>query len=112
MEQFERLGKNPKDSARKDLIWNIAQHVKNPDELRSHLSLMFVPNNDTTSIFIGHILWNLARRPDIWEELRQEVLAHGDEDLSFAVLRNMKWLNGVLNETHRLYPNGVTQVSP
>lgn len=111
LEEFERMGKDPHDSERKDLIWYIASYVKNPDELRSHLSLMFVPNNDTTSIFIGHILWNVARRPDIWGKLREEVLAHGENGLNFEVLRNMKYLNGVLNETHRLFPNGVTQVS-
>ncbi|KAE8153457.1 cytochrome P450 [Aspergillus avenaceus] len=110
IEAYERQGKDPANAERTDLLWHMANNLRDKEALRSQICLIFVPNNDTTSIFISHILWNLARHPEVYEKCRQEVLAVGDGDLSFSVLRNLKYLNGVLQETHRLYPNGVTQV--
>ncbi|KAM6481638.1 cytochrome P450 monooxygenase [Trichoderma sp. SZMC 28011] len=112
MEQIDELkskGVDVKDE-RTDLLWWMARNLKDREELRSQMCLIFVPNNDTTSIFISHIIWNLARHPDIYAKCREEVLAYGDGELTFEALRGMKYLNGILNETHRLYPNGVTQV--
>jgi cytochrome P450 monooxygenase len=126
--EFEKTGKSPEQADRTDLLWHMASHLKDREALRSQLCLIFVPNNDTTSIFISHILWNLARRPDIYEKCRAEVEAHGDAELTFEALRGMKYLNAVMNESasipnlllnawtdkslsaHRLHPNGVTQV--
>lgn len=95
---------------RTDLLWFMASNLEDREELRSQLCLLLVPNNDTTSIFISNCIWHLARNPAAWEACRQEVLAHGDAPLTFDVLRQMKYLQGILNETHRLNPNNVTQV--
>ncbi|KAL4759443.1 cytochrome P450 [Aspergillus foveolatus] len=110
LEEYKRQGKDPEAADRNDLLWYMASNLQDKEALRSQICLIFVPNNDTTSIFISHILWNLARHPEVYKKCRQEVLALGDAELSFSVLRNMKYLNAVLNETHRLFPNGVTQV--
>ncbi|PKX89259.1 putative cytochrome P450 monooxygenase [Aspergillus novofumigatus IBT 16806] len=109
LNEYKRQGKDPETADRKDLLWYMASNLQDKEALRSQLCLIFVPNNDTTSIFISHILWNLARHPEIYEKCRQEVLAVGDAELTFSVLRNMKYLIAILNETHRLFPNGVTQ---
>ncbi|KXJ87993.1 putative cytochrome P450 monooxygenase [Microdochium bolleyi] len=97
---------------RTDLLWTMAQQMRGDLEgLRSQLCLIIVPTNDTTSILIANCIWYLARNPDAWQKLRAEVAALGPAaPLSFDVLRNMPFLNGVLNETHRLIPNNVTQV--
>jgi cytochrome P450 monooxygenase len=79
------------------------------------LSLLLVPNNDTTSIFISNTLWHLVRHPDAWARCREEVLTavQGDDDeavgkLTFSALRGIKFLNACLDETLRLNPNNVT----
>ncbi|KAF4911602.1 Cytochrome P450 monooxygenase tenA [Colletotrichum viniferum] len=96
---------------RTDLLWIMAQQMRNDLEgLRSQVCLIIVPTNDTTSMFIANCIWYLARHPEAWEKLRQEVAEHGNKPLTFDVLRNMVYLNGVMNETHRLIPNNVTQV--
>ncbi|KAK7422043.1 hypothetical protein QQX98_001784 [Neonectria punicea] len=100
----------PVEPERTDLIWYMAWNLRDEELLRSQLCLVFVPNNDTTSIFISNCIWHLARHPEAWEKLRQEVLAHDDAPLTFEALRNMKYLQCVLNETHRLTPNNVTQI--
>jgi len=97
-EQALREGK-PVEPERTDLLWSMATHLRDEEELRSQLCLIIVPNNDTTSIFIANCLWYLARHPEAWEKLRKEVAALGDKELTFEVLRNMTFLNGVLNES-------------
>ncbi|KAK0120179.1 hypothetical protein ONS95_011585 [Cadophora gregata] len=112
IEERERRLKEglPVPPERTDLIWSMASNLRDEELLRSQLCLIIVPNNDTTSIFISNCIWYLARHPEAWDKLRQEVAALGDAPLTFQILRNMKYLNGVLNETHRLIPNNVTQV--
>lgn len=90
---------DPEHAKRGDLLWNMATHLRDKDLLRSQVSLIFVPNNDTTSIFISHILWNLARRPDIYSKCVAEVEALGESELTFERLRGMKYINAVLNES-------------
>lgn len=89
----------PVGKQRTDLLWSMATELPHEEELRSQVCLIFVPNNDTTSIFIGHCLYYLARNPDAWKRLREEVAAIGDTPITFEMLRNMKHLNGVLNES-------------
>ncbi|KAK6822863.1 hypothetical protein PG987_014408 [Apiospora arundinis] len=103
---------SPLGPERTDLLWLMAGQMRGDLEgLRSQVCLIIVPTNDTTSMFISHCIWFLARHPDSWEKLRQEVAALGkDAPLSFEALRTMPFLNGVMNETHRLIPNNVTQV--
>jgi cytochrome P450 monooxygenase len=82
---------------RTDLIYYMASNLRDEEQLRSQLCLVFVPNNDTTSIFISNVIWHLARNPTCWEKVREEVLAHGP--LTFEALRGMKYVNAVLNES-------------
>ncbi|OAA53532.1 Cytochrome P450 [Cordyceps fumosorosea ARSEF 2679] len=100
----------PVGEERTDLLWSMATMLPEEEALRSQVCIIFVPNNDTTSIFIAHCLYFLARHPDAWRKLREEVTAVGDAPITFELLRNMKYLNGIMNETHRLIPNNVTQI--
>ena len=43
------------------------------ERLRSEMLLLFVPNNDTTSIFISNVFWNMARHPEVYQKVREEV---------------------------------------
>ncbi|KAF5860348.1 hypothetical protein ETB97_001709 [Aspergillus alliaceus] len=64
--------------------------------LRSQVCLIIVPMNDTTSMFIANCIWYLARNPHAWEKLCHEVAALGENaPLTFDVLRNMPYLNGL-----------------
>lgn len=89
----------PVEPERSDLIWYMASNLRDEESLRSQLCLLFVPNNDTTSIFISNCIWHLARHPNSWEKFRQEVAVHGEAPLTFEALRNMKYLQGILNES-------------
>ncbi|QGI68450.1 hypothetical protein CEK27_012421 [Fusarium fujikuroi] len=99
---------------RTDLLWTMVQNLEDVEELRSQICLILVANIDTTSVFISNCVWWLARYPDVWDKIRQEVHELGDISMNFSVLRNMKYLNCVMNETngkaHRMIPNNVSQL--
>jgi cytochrome P450 len=86
---------------RTDLLWSMVNTLgQDRERIRSEMVIIFTPNNDTNSIFIGNIFWNLARRPDVYAKVREEVLAHGpDAPLTYERLRSMKYLDAVLNES-------------
>jgi len=104
MEASEK-SKNPEgmveSTQRTDLLWSMASRLRDKVALRSQLCLIFVPNNDTTSIFISHVLWNLARHPDVYAKCHAEIEALGDSELTFETLRGLKYLNAVLDESKR-----------
>lgn len=84
---------------RTDLPWTMVQNVEDVEELRSQICLILVANIDTTSVFISNCVWWLARYPNVWDKIRQEVHELGDIPMKFSVLRNMKYLNCVMNES-------------
>jgi len=88
-------------SERTDLLWNMVGNLpEDRERLRSEMLLLFVPNNDTTSIFISNVFWNLARLPEVYAKVREEVLALGeDTPLTYETLRTLKYLEAVLNES-------------
>jgi cytochrome P450 monooxygenase len=93
-------------SERTDLLWTMVGNVpKDRERLRSEMLLLFVPNNDTTSIFISNVFWNLARFPHVYAKVREEVLAIGeDAPLTYETLRAMKYMEAVLNESKSRAP--------
>jgi len=90
---------------RTDLLWSMVGNVpEDRERLRSEMLLLFVPNNDTTSIFISNVFWNLARYPDVYAKVREEVLSVGeDAPLTYETLRAMKYVDAVLNESRSLF---------
>ncbi|KXN81167.1 Cytochrome P450 4F12 [Leucoagaricus sp. SymC.cos] len=63
---------------------------------------------DTTSATLSRILWQLSRREDIQEKIRQEIQElqneRGIDRLSYEDLSNLPWLDALVKETLRLYP--------
>ena len=99
-EKAEKVTKSSKPE-RTDLLWTMVGNLpEDRERLRSEMLLLFVPNNDTTSIFISNVFWNMARHPEVYRKVREEVLAVGeDTPLTYETLRTMKYLDAVLNES-------------
>jgi cytochrome P450 monooxygenase len=77
----------------------MAQRLPDKLALRSQILAVFVPSNDTTSIHIASIFFALARHPHAWAKCREEVLALGSAALTFEILRGLKYVNWVINES-------------
>ncbi|KAF2661086.1 cytochrome P450 monooxygenase [Lophiostoma macrostomum CBS 122681] len=93
-----------KTSDRYVLINQMAKQSQDKKALRSEILAVFMPGRDSTGHALSNVFHVLARRPDIYQTLRQEVLGCGDAELSFELLKSMKYLQGILYEGHRTLP--------
>ncbi|KAI1866407.1 hypothetical protein JX265_007708 [Neoarthrinium moseri] len=89
---------------RDDFLWTVARHVPDPIELRTQLTGVWIPSNETTSILMSNTIYALARNPRVVQKLREAVLEYGDKPLTFEGLRSINYLRWTVNESHRLYP--------
>ena len=56
------------------LLQQMAMENRNPYELRSQILNVFFPGRDNAAIAFGNVMFYLARHPQVWSELRKEVL--------------------------------------
>ncbi|KAK8024540.1 n-alkane-inducible cytochrome P450 [Apiospora rasikravindrae] len=94
----------PNGKPRDDFLWTIARQMPDKLELRTQLTAVWIPSNETTSILLSNTLWALARHPDVTERIREEIRRCNDQPLTFEVLRSLTYLRWTINESHRLYP--------
>ncbi|XP_074030272.1 cytochrome P450 6a2-like [Leptinotarsa decemlineata] len=95
------------------LLINMMQETKNNDkpftmdQLVAQVFLFFVAGFDTSSSTMNFALYELAQAPDIQDKLRNEINAvlkkHNDE-ITYENLKEMQYLQQVLDETMRKYP--------
>ncbi|EED18842.1 cytochrome P450, putative [Talaromyces stipitatus ATCC 10500] len=73
-------------------------------KIRDELLNVLFAGRDTTAGLLSFTFYILARRPDVFEKLRAEVMTLGSERPDFAQIKNMKYLQYTLKEVNRLYP--------
>lgn len=72
---------------------------RNPVGLRYEVLNVLVAGRDTTASLLSNVFFVLARRPDIWVQLKEEVAETFGQSLpDYDGLRNMKKLKNVLSE--------------
>ncbi|KAG2019378.1 hypothetical protein GB937_005292 [Aspergillus fischeri] len=83
-------------------LHELSKRTLNKTELTDQLLNILLAGRDTTASLLSITFFTMARRPDIWNKLRQEVLALGGRKPSFEDLKSMTYLTWVLNESmHR-----------
>jgi len=90
----------------------LVKQTKNPQVLQDQLLNIMVAGRDTTAGLLSFTMYELARNPQVWQKLRQEIVENfGDgedarvESITFETLKKCEYLKAVLNETLRLYPS-------
>lgn len=84
-------------------LYELVKKTSDPVQLRSELMNVLLAGRDTTASLLSDTWFVLARRPDIWAKLREDVDALGGEKPTFQQIKDMKYLKWVLNECkHRL----------
>jgi len=71
------------------------------EELRDEAKTFLMAGHETTSTWLYWVLYALAKHPDVQEKLHQDLQRSGS---TVEELESNNYLNGVLNETLRLYP--------
>lgn len=75
--------------------------------LASHALSFFVDGSETSSTVLSLIGFQLATHPEVQKKLREEitsVLAKHNDTLTYEALREMTYMDQVLNESQRLTP--------
>ncbi|KAB8238392.1 hypothetical protein ETB97_012285 [Aspergillus alliaceus] len=87
------------------LLEEMVQSTRDPLELRYELLNVLIAGRDTTASLLSNVFFMLARRPDLWTEVRTEVLrVVGQRPPTYEALRDLKAVRNVLFECLRLYP--------
>lgn len=86
------------------LLHQMALETQYPYELRAQILNVFFPARDTAAIAFGNTLFELARHPSSWQNLRTEVLSIPvDQKITFELLKSLKTTKAIINETLRLH---------
>lgn len=81
------------------LLHEMVKQTQDKLDLRSQILAVFMPSRDTTAVLVANIFHALARHPTVWTKLRGEVMAIGDQPITFELLKSIKYLQWVLNES-------------
>lgn len=106
LEYRKKLDREKTDAKAGDryvFLYELVKRTTDPVRLRSELLNILLAGRDTTASLLSDTWFVLARRPDIWAKLREEVDALGGEKPTLEQIKEMKYLKWVLNECkHRL----------
>ena len=83
------------------LLDEMAKEIRDPIQLRYHVLAVFVPGRDGAGRAASNMIFQLARNPDIWMQLRQRALDRGDAPVTFEKLKSLAEFRYVFHETVR-----------
>ncbi|RAH55272.1 cytochrome protein [Aspergillus piperis CBS 112811] len=86
------------------LLKQLTSDTSDERELVDQLFSVLVGGRDTTASLLSIQFHILARRPDIWAKLRDDVAALNGKPPSIQEIRRLKYVSSVVKETLRLYP--------
>lgn len=93
-------------------LYELVKQTRDPKALQDQLLNILLAGRDTTAGLLSFTFYELARNPDIFEKLKEEIytaFGSGDdariEDITFESLKKCEYLKWVLNEALRLYPS-------
>ncbi|KAL9625196.1 MAG: hypothetical protein Q9160_000598 [Pyrenula sp. 1 TL-2023] len=81
-----------------------AKKIRDPTKLRAEVANIFFVARDNVAMCTANALFQLARHPEIWTDLRRTSVGLGDEPLTFDLLRSrpLSLFRYVYNETLRM----------
>ncbi|CAH6721868.1 cytochrome P450 52A13 [[Candida] jaroonii] len=84
------------------LINDLVNQKLSPKEIQDQVLSVMVAGKNTTSSLLTYLFLELSQNPDLYNELREEVLKL--DEITIANLNTCKVLNNYINESLRLHP--------
>lgn len=100
------LDKRSKSEKSFTFLHALAGYTRDPKVIRDQIVAILLAGRDTTAATLSWTFYQLAKHPEVYAKLRQDVLRVVDTEQqpSYEDLKSMKYLTHTLNETLRLYP--------
>ena len=76
----------------------LVKETQDKIRIRSELLNIMLAGRDTTASLLTNVFFVLAKRPDIWAKLQEEVGQLSGEALTYDAIKDMKYLRYVMNE--------------
>lgn len=94
------------EGKKQSLMNSLATQTQDRKELQDQILSVLLAGRDTTASMLGWCLVRLALHPEVFNKLRSIVLENFDpeEPITFAKLKDCRYLQHVLNEVLRLHP--------
>ncbi len=67
--------------------------------LRYLILSIFSPSHDTVAVTVSNVFFHLARHPECWDKLKDEVMPTASQPLTYGLLNSFKYLNWVIRES-------------
>ncbi|EFA12632.1 cytochrome P450 6a2 [Tribolium castaneum] len=77
------------------------------NEIAAQSFVFFIAGFETSSTTMAFVLYELSRRPDLQQKLRDEintVLSRYEGSITYEATQEMKYMDQVINEALRMYP--------
>lgn len=93
------------------ILYELVKQTRDPKVLQDELLSIMLAGRNTTASLLSFVFFELARRPDVWDKLKNEIyerFGKGEgnlEDITFESMKRCTYLKWVINETLRLYPS-------
>ncbi|KAK2057795.1 cytochrome P450 [Colletotrichum caudatum] len=102
----EELASKTKSDQGYTFLHELASFTRDRTVLRDQIVAVLLAGRDTTASSLSWTLYELGRHPEVVTKLRAEIIEHVglDRAPTYTDLKNMKYLQNVMNETLRLYP--------
>jgi len=86
-------------AGRYNLLAELARECKDPKKIREELLNVLLAARDTTASLLSSVCYLLARNPQVWARLSEEIAGLDGEIPAYDALKSMRYLKAVLNES-------------
>lgn len=92
----------PKDASRYVFLNELAKLTDDRLVLRDQLLGIFLAGRDTTAALLANIFFVLAREPEVWKRLHEEISSLNSRKPTLDELKGLKYLSFCLNESQHI----------
>lgn len=100
-----------KDASKRPDVWTYVLSPENDhrltrEEMYANAGAILIAGSETTATLLSGLSFHLLNNPDAYGKLKREVRGafSSDEDMSFAKLQELTYLNACISEGLRMYP--------
>jgi cytochrome P450 len=91
-------------SNKRSMVEIVVPQARSKEDARYQLMQTALANQDTTATLVCNTIQLLAQNPNMWKQLRVELLGKEPDIMTFDGLRGNKLLNNILFESLRIRP--------